>query len=128
MAIQAKNLILYIDEVNMLCTPNGLIPLRSAYWSQPDHKHKEPVISKLLNYGRHQGIAMVMTSRMPAQVNRLLTDGCSEMRLFRSTEGLVLAYFRQKSEAASNMLPGLRDYEFVLWQDGKEPIKQGGRR
>jgi hypothetical protein len=128
MALHAGNLILYVDEVNMLCTPNGFVPLRSAFWSRPENLKRQPVIVELLNYGRHQGVAMVMMSRMPSQVNRLLTNGCDEMRLFRQTEPGVVGYFRMKSETAAAMLPGLKDYEFVLWQDGKEPITQGGRR
>jgi hypothetical protein len=128
MAIAAGNLVLYVDEVNMLCTPNGMVPLRSAYWSQPENQKRLPVISDLLNYGRHAGVAMVMMSRMPSQVNRLLTQGCDEMRLFRQTEPGIIAYFRAKSESASTLLPTLKDYEYVLWQDGKEPVIAGGRR
>jgi hypothetical protein len=128
MALAAGNLILYVDEVNMLCTPNSLMPLRSAYWSRIENKKRTPVMSELLNYGRHQGIAMVMLSRMPSQVNRLLTQGCDEMRVFRQTEPNVLSYFADKSAAMSAMLPGLGDYQYVLWQDGKTPVVSGGRK
>jgi hypothetical protein len=128
MAIEAGNLILYVDEVNMLCTPNGMVPLRSAFWSRPENLKRDPVISYLLNYGRHHGVAMIMLSRMPSQVNRLLTQGCDEMRLFRQTEPTILKYFRDKSESAAALLPTLKTYEYVLWQDGKEPVVQGGRR
>lgn len=128
MALHAGNLVLYVDEVNMLCTPNGMVPLRSAFWNRPENQKRLPVISDLLNYGRHQGVAMVMMSRMPSQVNRLLTQGCDEMRLFRQTEPGIIAYFKAKSESAAALLPTLQTYEYVLWQDGKNPVVQGGRR
>jgi hypothetical protein len=128
MAIAAGNLVLYVDEVNMLCTPNGMVPLRSAFWSRPENQKRLPVISDLLNYGRHAGVAMVMLSRMPSQVNRLLTQGCDEMRIFRQTEPGILAYFRAKSESAAALIPTCGDFQYVLWQDGKEPIITGGRR
>jgi hypothetical protein len=128
MAIAAGNLVLYVDEINMLCTPHALIPLRSAYWARPENQKRQSALDELLNYGRHSGVAMVMISRMPSQVNRLLTQGCDEMRVFRQTEPNVLKYFAAKSETTAALLPGLRDYEFVLWQDGKEPIVTGGRK
>jgi hypothetical protein len=128
MALAAGNLVLYVDEINMLCTPHALIPLRSAYWARPENQKRQSALDELLNYGRHSGVAMVMISRMPSQVNRLLTQGCDEMRIFRQTEPNVLKYFAAKSETTAAMLPGLRDYEFVLWQDGKEPVVAGGRK
>ncbi len=129
MARRAENLILYIDEVDQLCSPNGMMAQRSPYWNRPENKHRRPAFADMLDSGRHAGIALVMISRMPAQVNRKVTANCQEMRVFRQSEPNVLSYFQDKAgKSMSDMLPKLGDYEYVLWQDGKRPIVAGGRR
>ncbi|MBS1815747.1 MAG: ATP-binding protein [Acidobacteria bacterium] len=128
LVLAAKNLVLYVDEVDMLCSPSALKAKNSSYWSRPENQQRMPVLEEILNRGRHSGIAGIFISRVPAQVHGLIRSQASEMRIFRSTEGNVLSYFRQRDEALAQLLPTLGDFEYALWQDGKTPVRAGGRR
>lgn len=127
--LAAKDLIFYVDEVDMFCSANGMMAQRSAFWNRPENKQRRPSFSDLLDRGRHDGIALVAISRLPAQVHRKLTGNVQEMRIFRQSEPNVLRYFADKAgQSMAQMLPQLGDYEYVLWQDGREPVIAGGRR
>lgn len=127
LALEAKDLILYVDEIDMLCSPNALMPVRSSFWTKPENKHRTPVLSELVNFGRHQGVAMVFITRVPAQIHRKITANCDEMRVFRFSEPNVLSYFGSMNGHLPAMLPTLPAYSYALWQQGKDPIQTGGR-
>jgi len=121
----AKNLIFYIDEVDKFCSPGAMKGLYSAYWSRQENKHRLPPFSDLLD----SGVALVMMSRMPSQVNIKVRNNCNEMRVFRIHESGVLDYFAAKiGSDAAEAISRLGDYEYVLWQDGKKFSIGGGRR
>lgn len=128
MVCAVKDVVFVVDEVDMLCSSASLRPMYSRYWSLPENKHRMPALQHLLNRGRHDGVAMVMMSRVPAQVNRLLTGMCDEMRIFRQSEPSVVDYFAAKSESAARLIPTLKQWQYVLWQEGKTPVVAGGKR
>jgi hypothetical protein len=84
----------------------------------------------LVNYGRHDRIALLATARTPPQVPRGFTSETASMRLFRLHESRYVKYFEEfiGSENAS-MLPGLARFEYLLWDgegDGLAQLCGGG--
>lgn len=129
MVAAVKNVVFLIDEVDLFCSPNGMMGQRSAFWQRPENKTRRPMFAEMLDRGRHLGIALVMLSRFPAQVHRKVTTNCQEMRLFRQDEPNVIAYYSDKLGGQhAARIPQLGDYEYLLWQDGRTPIVAGGRR
>jgi hypothetical protein len=88
-----------------------------------------PQFYELLNYGRHCKVAMIGTSRRPAQVSKEYTYGLSEVCAFNVTEPGDLKYFESKcGSAASGALPTLGKYAYLRWmQDGRISEGSGWR-
>lgn len=82
----------------------------------------------LVNYGRHHRVALLGTSRRPAQVPRGFTSECFDMRVFRVTEPNSLDYFKEYSVDLLKAR-ALEKYQYLYWQDGCESVElRGGRR
>jgi len=86
-----------------------------------------PQFYELLNYGRHNEIAMIGTARRPAQVSKEYTYGLSEVCAFAFTEPGDLKYFESKCGGkATSLLPTLGKYEYIRWQqDGRLSTGKG---
>lgn len=128
MAMAAQNIVLYVDEIDLLCSPAGYQAPNSLFWSKDENKFRPRMLKEILNRGRHKGIAMVSMSRFPTQVHPAIRSQAREMRVFRSDDPNYVGHFASKDGRFATMLPALGDFEYVLWQDGREPVIAGGRR
>lgn len=103
LVFKRKHLLYAIDEVDKNQEPNFAPP-----W-----------LYQLINYCRHQQIAMIGCARRPAQVSKEYTFGLREICAFRFTEPGDLKYWESKCGAeAAVLLPKLQQYGYVRWIEG----------
>jgi hypothetical protein len=112
------SLVFAIDELDMMC---------GAQWGDT---RMCPELYALVNYGRHNKVAMLATARYPQSVPRGFTSQCGEMRLFAMTEPKHLRYFEEYIGAeTAERVSRLEKYQYLQWRDGAEEIPLcGGRR
>lgn len=81
----------------------------------------EPNFYKLLRFGRHNGIHLLMNSQRPQDVHRSITAESSHIIVFNQTEQRDIAYFAGYIKDTA-VLPKLKDYEFMVWNNGDTKI------
>jgi hypothetical protein len=77
----------------------------------------------IIQRGRHKDITLIGITQRPAGIARLITSQAKAMRIFNTTEPRDIDYFRQiLGEALIKKLAELKEYEYVLWQDGVDEL------
>ena len=110
LVIACGSMIFAIDEVDRFTTAS----------------YAPPGLDYLINQGRHVQVSLVCTSRRPAQIPRELTSQAHQFFVFKNTEPGDLAYLQPYlGKEATDRLPTLDDYTFLLWEES-EGISIGG--
>jgi len=111
-AKRTPGLLYAVDEIDKFCNPSE--PLG-------------PELNEIVEYGRHRNISMSCTTRRPHKVSRNLTAQCAELRIFRTNEPRDKKYFQDFIGTAVNVLPKLKQYEYLRWVDTGEAEIRGGK-
>ena len=120
-----KNLVLVADEVDGICSAGTPGDMRAAYWRE--HKGQMPGLQYLVQYARNDHIAFLAMARAPQDVWRRLTGQSREMLVFRMNEDRELEALRSRLGSATELLPGLGQYEYLRWQDDGTALVEAGR-
>lgn len=95
--------LIYVEEVGLLARPNA--PLSSSF-------------NKLLRFGRHHGIHLLVNAQRPVDVHRAITANSSHIICFKQTEprdlGYLSGFFGERTDSIKN----LPEHHFVCWKDG----------
>ncbi|MDR3178408.1 MAG: hypothetical protein LBT96_05440 [Campylobacteraceae bacterium] len=76
-------------------------------------------IYKLVNYGRHNEIDLITTSRRPANINRSLTANTDDFYFAKISEPTDLQYFKNiAGEKYLNEIQLLSRFEFLKYSEG----------
>lgn len=112
LVIGCGSMIYAIDEVDRFTNAN----------------YAPPGLDYLINQGRHVQVSLVCTSRRPAQIPRELTSQAHQFYVFKNTEPGDLDYLRPYlGKSATDRLPTLDDYTFLLWEESEGISIAGGR-
>jgi len=79
LAYSLGNVLFVIDEADWWCSPHDIVP---------EYGH-------LIKYGRHPRVQVASISRMPAEVNRLVTSQAAALFCFLMVEPVHLEYIGQ---------------------------------
>jgi len=108
-AYAAGNLLLCIDELGLLCE-NGQF--------KHEVKNDDPILEKIVHFGRHRGIRIMSTSQLPTDIALRYRSLCSEFRMFKITEPEHMKYLAARiGKANAAKLPHLEKYWFMVWKD-----------
>jgi Cdc6-like AAA superfamily ATPase len=93
-----QNVTVVIDEVDLICSPTTI----------------SPFFKNIIKRGRRKGIHLIVNSRRPAEVHRLLTSQASEVYCFRTKEPSDIKYLQKyTSTDLIDVVKTLPDLSFV---------------
>jgi len=108
-AYAAGDMTVAIDEIGMLCQNGQLIQ---------DSKDDEPILYKMIHFGRHRNVQVVATAQRPVDLALRYRALSTEFRIFKTTEKKDLDYLSERiGKSATDLLPNLPDYAYVYWKD-----------
>lgn len=103
------DLTLLIDEIGLLCQFGQF---------KRDAKNDDPILEKIIHFGRHRNINVVATSQLPTDIALRYRSLCAEFRIFQIDEKSHLDYLAERIGAkTASELPNLQKYDYVWWQD-----------
>ena len=73
-----QNCTLLVDELDRFCSPTSVLP----------------EIDACCRYGRHSGVSLMVCSRRPAEIPRIVTSQAHTIHVFRITEPRDVAYLK----------------------------------
>lgn len=77
----------------------------------------------IIQRGRHKDITLLGVTQRPFNIARLITSQAKKMCIFNTTEPRDIDYFKGVlGENVVSKFEQLKQYEFVLWQDGIEEL------
>lgn len=89
-------------------------------------------MSDILRRGRHKHITFIGVSQRPYGIHRLFTSQSKEIYVFATNEPRDRDYLKQllatsqiTEQAVVDRLDELKEYEYVLWKDGKSKLEIG---
>ena len=89
-------------------------------------------MSDILRRGRHKEITFIGVTQRPFGINRLITSQSKEIYVFATNEPRDQDYLKQllsTSQIAEqdvlDRLGELKQYEYLLWKDGKQKLEIG---
>jgi hypothetical protein len=101
------NITFIVDEIDFYCSPVNI----------PDN------LMKLIRYGRHNGISIIVVSRRPADIPRLLTSQANIIISFKHHEPRDIAYLSEFiPKEYIDKLPSLQDGEFIGYDSDRGSI------
>jgi len=101
-----------IDEIGFLCKGGNIMP---------DCKGDEPILYKIIHFGRHRNVNVIATAQRPANMAVSYRALSTEFRIFRTNEDGDKNYLSERiGQKAADLLHTLPDYAFVLWKDNGE--------
>jgi hypothetical protein len=104
------NMAFMIEEIDCFCS-NLTSSLDVAFKS-------------IIQRGRHKDITLIGVTQRPFSIARLITSQAKKMCIFNTTEPRDIDYFKSVlGEQVTNKFEQLKQYEFVLWQDGVEELQ-----
>lgn len=80
-----------------------------------------PAFGKLLRFGRHHNIFLLLNSQRPQDVHRAITAESSHIIVFNMIEQRDIAYFTGYIKESGD-LPKLGQYQFMMWHEGATVI------
>jgi hypothetical protein len=111
-AYAAGDLTLCLDELGFLCKSGQFLP---------DCVGDEPMLYKIVHFGRHRNIKVIATAQRPTNMALSYRGMASEFRIFRTDEPNDMKYLSERiGQKTVELLPNLPDYAFVLWRDSGE--------
>lgn len=105
--IEIQDALIYVEEIGILTNTGHTSGI-------------PPEFEKLLRFGRHNRIHLLINSQRPQDVHRMITAESSHIISFHMTESRDLAYFSGYFD--STALIGLRKYDFLCWRSGHTAI------
>ena len=104
---ECGNITFLVEEIDAFCSPQSLcLPFKA-----------------IIQRGRHKDITLIGVTQRPANIARLITAQAKKMYIFNTTEPRDIDYFRQVlGENVIQKFTQLKEYEFVLWQDGQDQL------
>lgn len=102
LAEAVENICLIIEEVDTYATTQAM-PFE---------------LKKLLKLGRHFGVSMVMISRRPAEINRLITSQAQRFVCFRTIEPNDIRYLISIIGESAKELPAIPMLHYLDWRHG----------
>jgi hypothetical protein len=124
LCIAAGHLILVADEVDGICSAGSPKDANSDYWKKFKRK---PALDHIVNFGRHAPIAFVGVSRAPQDVWRRLRGQSGRMLVFSMDDDLEMDALRSRLGRHTEILPGLKKYEYIDWHDDGAVSLGGGK-
>lgn len=116
-AYAAGDVDLAVDEIGFLCKNGSILP---------DCKGDEPMLYKVVFFGRHRNVRLIATTQSPPNMALAYRSMSDEFRIFQTTEPAHLKYLSERiGERAASLLPTLPKYAFVVWRaDGQVIVVQ----
>lgn len=91
------NVLVFIDEASFYQTTSYI----------------NPSLDKIIRYGRHYRIDIIMVARRPTELNRISTAMCDILYCFRITEPNDLDYLKRVDARLPDIVSRLKKYEYA---------------
>jgi len=75
--------------------------------------------SEIIKRGRHQGIGLMVATRRPHEIPRLVTSQVTEFIAFRHLEPRDINYIREICSIEEDDVKSLKNYEYIRWIEGR---------
>lgn len=100
----------------------------AVFWDEVDrfavNGRLPPYARRMVNGGRHRGLAIFAAARRPLRVPRDLTAAATAINAFRFTEPADLDYMAgYVGRSHADQLPGLADHHFLAWTEQGAEIR-----
>lgn len=113
-AYAAGDLTLAVDEMGFLCEGGNF---------KPDCRGDDPILYKIVHFGRHRNIRVICTAQLPKNIATNYRDLSDEFRIFQMVDGRQVDYLSERiGKETAALLPKLGKYAFVLWRSDGEVV------
>lgn len=102
---EVNDALIWIEEIGLLTS--------AGYHNIPEN------LEKLLRFGRHHRIHLIVNAQRPSDVHRTITAESSHIICFRQNEPRDLQYLSGYFGEHTRRIPDLKKHHFLLWHEGE---------